>query len=321
MNHLQKTLQSQTWLEMPMWFFSLLGEPPVLILFLSFIVWSVHYKNGIRFFFYIDFVGAANTFLKNTFLQARPYYLDPSIKAYYAAPGLGMPSGHAQTAVVLWMAFAYAIKKNWMWLVTVIAIIGIGLSRIFLGVHTPMQVLAGWLFGMLTIWILWRLETPIVQWFLQQQLPTQLLSIFATGVGILLIGLLTIYLHGDWKIPELWLQNYTKAAGESRLGLHLLDANALFALSGFFQGHALGVLLVYYKGGYTAKGNKVQKIKRFIVGSLGMLPLLALAVPLLAYGDTHDSWGLRLLSLLVFILPGLWITGGAPLLFKKLGLT
>lgn len=69
--------------------------------------------------------------------------------------GYSFPSGHSVTSVVVYGIFIYLIRryckneklKNILTAVFTLLIIVIGLSRIYVGVHWPSDVLAGWSLG------------------------------------------------------------------------------------------------------------------------------------------------------------------------------
>lgn len=87
--------------------------------------------------------------------RARPVWPDPVDSAHYAA----FPSGHAMTAVVvlgllLWLLHHHGVGRA-LWRTTVsvavISVVGVGLTRVWLGVHWTTDVLGGWLLGALTV--------------------------------------------------------------------------------------------------------------------------------------------------------------------------
>ncbi|MGW0190056.1 phosphatase PAP2 family protein [Streptomyces sp. NPDC003362] len=89
--------------------------------------------------------------LKAAVDRARPVWPDPVDSAHYAA----WPSGHAMTATVvlgllLWLMHRHGVGRVlWRTAVTlaVVSVAGVGLTRVWLGVHWPSDVLGGWLLG------------------------------------------------------------------------------------------------------------------------------------------------------------------------------
>ena len=94
--------------------------------------------------------------LKYLFQRKRP--LSPLLKA---AKGLSFPSGHAIMAVTFYGLLLYilfhSININWLkWLATgllVLVMLLIGFSRVYLRVHYASDVLAGFIIGLLWLWI------------------------------------------------------------------------------------------------------------------------------------------------------------------------
>ena len=86
-----------------------------------------------------------NQFLKITFRIPRPWVLDPSFEivesARQAATGYSFPSGHTQTSVGLFGSLAKLTKKRWLKTVFIVLCVLIPLSRMYLGVHTPLDVI------------------------------------------------------------------------------------------------------------------------------------------------------------------------------------
>lgn len=88
------------------------------------------------------------TVLKAVFQRARPELFDSG----YAASFYSFPSGHATVAVgfygTLVLLTAWHVAGGWRWLLAatgVALVLLIGLSRLYLGVHYPTDILAGFL--------------------------------------------------------------------------------------------------------------------------------------------------------------------------------
>ena len=92
--------------------------------------------------------------LKHTFGIDRPYMSDFGIIRYGDETSFSLPSGHALMSVVIlgWVALRHPKSHTLVWGALVIIVL-IGLSRIYLGAHYPSQVIAGWIFGGLFLYI------------------------------------------------------------------------------------------------------------------------------------------------------------------------
>ncbi|MFI6033418.1 phosphatase PAP2 family protein [Streptomyces sp. NPDC051315] len=93
--------------------------------------------------------------LKAVVGRERPVWPDPVDSAHYAA----YPSGHALTATVvlgllLWLLYRHRVGPA-VWrtavAVAVVSVVGVGLTRVWLGVHWPTDVLGGWLMGTMVV--------------------------------------------------------------------------------------------------------------------------------------------------------------------------
>lgn len=97
-----------------------------------------------------------NSVLKGLFLSPRPFHLHQELMVAHAS-GLGFPSGAAQSVILLSGILILLWKSPWKWLFVSIYIPLISFSRVYLGVHFPMDIVAGWFvgFGLLFVYSSW----------------------------------------------------------------------------------------------------------------------------------------------------------------------
>lgn len=143
-----------------------LGEETALMVVGMFILWCINKKWGYRFFL-VGMVGnTMNQLLKAIFLIPRPWVLDPEFpiveSARSAATGYSFPSGHTQTAAGVFGTLAVWLRKSWIVILCIVMTLLVGFSRMYLGVHTPLDVGVSLATGLIIVvglnWLMDRLE-------------------------------------------------------------------------------------------------------------------------------------------------------------------
>lgn len=108
------------------------------------VFWCMDKKRG-YFILSIGFVALlTNQMLKLIFRIPRPWVLDPKFtiveSARASADGFSFPSGHAQNAVITFGGIAATDQRKWLRRVCIAMAVLVPFSRMYLGVHTPLDV-------------------------------------------------------------------------------------------------------------------------------------------------------------------------------------
>ena len=111
--------------------------------------WCVDKRTGYYAFMVGLFGTLANQFLKIYCRIPRPWVLDPDFtiveSARAAATGYSFPSGHTQNAVGTFGAIGLMTDRRWIKYVCFALVLLVPFSRMYLGVHTPLDVGAAFL--------------------------------------------------------------------------------------------------------------------------------------------------------------------------------
>ncbi|HRQ10751.1 MAG TPA: phosphatase PAP2 family protein [Trueperaceae bacterium] len=88
-----------------------------------------------------------NELIKGAVQEPRPFEVNPAVArtsaALETAPGSSFPSGHAQQAALFWGLAAVHFRRAWFWVLAAVVVALVSVSRVYLGVHYPADVLAG----------------------------------------------------------------------------------------------------------------------------------------------------------------------------------
>ena len=121
-----------------------LGGETVFIVIALIFYWCIDKKRG-YYILSVCFVGTLiNQFLKLMFRIPRPWVKDPNFKIVEAAraeaTGYSFPSGHTQNVTGYLGGIARTSKRKVVQIISVVLIILTAFSRMYLGVHTPLDV-------------------------------------------------------------------------------------------------------------------------------------------------------------------------------------
>ncbi|MBE6553649.1 MAG: phosphatase PAP2 family protein [Ruminococcaceae bacterium] len=120
------------------------GEETIFMAVGMIFFWCVNKHQG-YYLFCVGFFGTVlNQFLKMAFRIPRPWVKDPNFtiveSAKEAATGYSFPSGHTQTSVGLFGGIAVQNRNRILRGIMIALCVLVPLSRLYLGVHTPLDV-------------------------------------------------------------------------------------------------------------------------------------------------------------------------------------
>ena len=172
-----------------------LGEETAFLVAALIVFWCVDKYKG-YYLMAVGFIGTmANQILKLMCRVPRPWVLDENFtileQAREAAAGYSFPSGHSQSAVGTFGGIAYTAKSKWVRGVCIAIAVLVPLSRMYIGVHTPADVLVG--SGMALVLVIF-LRKPILSERVQN-MKLLIAAMLAMAVGFL------VYVHA-FPFPE-----------------------------------------------------------------------------------------------------------------------
>lgn len=255
-----------------------LGEETAFLVIALILFWCVDKYVG-YYTLSVGFVGTIlSQFMKLWFRIPRPWVLDKNFQAMEqaipAATGYSFPSGHTQSAVGTLGSVAYTTKYKVVRIIAIVLAALVAFSRMYLGVHTPLDVGVGMLISVVLVFAL----RPLVFHNQQKRMPWLLGGMVLLGIGYLCYLLFwpfsdavkadDNYLHGlenaytllgalfglviVYIVDEKWLHFSTKAVWWAQilkvvlgLVLVLIVKSGMKGLLNMLLGESLGRMMRY----------------------------------------------------------------------------
>ncbi|MDY5730950.1 MAG: phosphatase PAP2 family protein [Eubacteriales bacterium] len=260
--------------------FTLLSEESLLLLVILVVYWCVHKKLGLQLLFITLWGTCINSILKLIFQVPRPWIKDPNFtiveSARSAATGFSFPSGHTQGAGGLYGSLALFSKGLWRALFWIVLAL-IAFSRMYLGVHTPQDVVVSLILSIVMAFF--------VQWLFKQD--HHILKAFIALVAFTLLSTLLLP-----YIPK-------KASYDATVAQSILHDSYL--LLGSSLGACVGLWLEQRKVQFSTKAPLIlQGIKCILGIALVMGIRIALKPLLLAAFNNNIATLLRYFCIALF---------------------
>lgn len=263
-----------------------LGEETFFIVFGIIFFWCINKREG-YYLLSVGFIGTIlNQFLKLFFRIPRPWVKDESFtiveSARAEATGYSFPSGHTQSSVGIFGSLARWNKKGWVRGICIALCVLVPFSRLYLGVHTPLDVGVSMAIAVILIFVLYPLVKRSAK---KPNIMRVLLFIMVMmSVGLLLFVLLYKF---PSDVDSANLQNGTKNAYKM-LGCTL----------GIFIAHEIDVRYLRFE----TKANIIAQIIKVIIGLAFLLCIKeGLRTPLnLIFDGSFIADGVRYFLIVIF---------------------
>jgi membrane-associated phospholipid phosphatase len=270
-------------LDIPFKAISFTGEEEFYLIVLPLVYWCLNRALGARLTVIAMFSAYVSGLAKLLFNQVRPFEYDARVQQQTDVLGNGFPSLHTQNAVTFWGYLARQVRRRWMGSVAVLLIVLVPLSRLYLGVHFPTDLLGGYAIGALLLLLFLWLEPRAEAWLARKGVGWQL------GLAIVVPLVLLLALPSADEI----------------------SVTSLGMLMGALIGFAIERRWVRFESG----GAWLTMVGRYLVGVLVVL--------VLRFGLKAAFTGLEpeiVFRVIRYVAMGLWFAAGAPWLFVKLRL-
>lgn len=134
------------------WFYRII---PLLLFF--WIFWFVDKKKAEYCLLNFSFVSSLTQMFKFYIKQPRPHVLNPEIEPVKIETSYSTPSSHTSLATSGFGSIALVMRKWWITVIAVVLIVVIMFSRMWLGAHTPLDIITGFLLAVAVMAINWYL--------------------------------------------------------------------------------------------------------------------------------------------------------------------
>ena len=278
------------------------GEMLTPMFLICLVYWCINKKSGAYILFSLVTGFALSFAIKVTTCIYRPWIIDPRVnplkQAIPYAGGYSFPSGHSANATAAWGAAAVSFWGKKFSLILLLLIILVILSRIYLGVHTPQDIVGGFLIGVVTLFGVAKL----LKWEENGKNRDLIIAILYT-VGAILLILYSVFKSYPMDYVDGKLL-YDPATNNNYL------ISRLSGVMGVIWGWFLEKRFVKFEIKNVSLGKKVLRI------AIGFFILNALRAHSISVMQLLFGSGIAVI--LSYFIMGIFLTGLYPYVFKTL---
>jgi len=159
-----------------------LGSEYFYIAFMGGLYWAANRSLGLSLgYVLVTCFLFTNDLLKELVGIPRPSPSQVAVLAHETSPSF--PSGHTQGTTAIWGYLAYRVGRLWMWVAVGVFIFLMALSRVYLGVHYPQDVIGGFLLGAVSVALFIAAEN----WLRRRGKPLPVWVFWGLTVGLPLV--------------------------------------------------------------------------------------------------------------------------------------
>ncbi|HDR3652343.1 phosphatase PAP2 family protein [Bacillus sp. SM-B1] len=133
---------------------SIIANETLYLIVISISYWCVSKRKAFHMIVMLCFSGYIGIMVKEFMKIPRPYTYD-GIEALYEklAAGYSFPSTHVQLSTTFWGSFMILCKKRIVWIIGIIFIILVAISRLYLRVHWLSDIIGAVLFSVIVVYL------------------------------------------------------------------------------------------------------------------------------------------------------------------------
>ena len=251
---------------------TIMAESLFIVAILAGLYWCVDKIKSKRLAWFVLFNFVGNGMIKNLIQMPRPFDLGV-VKPIRAetATSFSFPSGHTQTATSFWSGAMLVLRTKGMYAMGSCIILLTALSRVYLGVHWPMDVLGGIFFGVIF--------TLLANKLLGDKGEIRPAHVIGVSIVVLLVMIFKV------------------------------DAD-LYKGAAALWGMTCGAYIEQKYIQFEAVQNWRIQLKKILIGFGGLVLIYLILSKVLP--------AVKIVKMIKYALLLLWITAGAPFIFKKL---